>query len=976
MSVDPRAYAWCNLGPLADGASSIADSHVQGSGVITTKGTINLAGIVRPAPGAVVELAYSDGQNWIARIPRRLRVLSSFANPLGGKTTSISVGCDLAYYEARKQPPDSLTTRQANPDTPESVWRAAAPAIPASWLVGQILSALGLSVSGSIPLTNQYTRQEFDLTAGYVEELGKLAASEGYAVRMTTAGLVEFVSKDVPLGRSVLITEDDLIDLNPINTGDLAGDSVFAKYSSLKLTAPDNPSDNELQKRNWEREESISAPQQYVHQWTEYRKTPVYDENGNPTYRQRKDANGKPVFYVLGSSIENGIETTILGGAVLDQVFEIKAFQYKQIIGYITKTTTETTYDAWDRVSIRKTSTLGLWGLEYSETVYDYKIPASVAGAIDPKYKPDDYSEVLAERTTEWTPDGPLKTSVGYQQSYYDLRGSGFGSQYQSGYRETKYTRDKSSGITKTVTTSLVPLISTTDGSETISRLRDAGNQVDDSRLSEILATAKRLVSAGSETRIRTEREFGLQRRPSEADRTASANQKAPTVETTAQTTWAVGSAATQTSVELSPPYVSDDRIIRSGSAYTVIKSDADQKALNYSRIENRLLLGHRNGVGLQLLPEMLPPGGIGLVFIRLNGCTAAFLVNGTTFNLDPQGVTATTDALFWGAIDGAVADAWFPLPPGVSLLPAPVAITTNASPQPANAIAIPSGFSFTDPNLASLFASLPTATAPVFPRTAQPGVLIKPYTEAIELAAGGGGGAFVATLPWAPQTVSLIAGGGSGAFANVTPVRLLAGGGAGAFTIASRTSNLVAGGGGGVIANVQQSGGPMLAFSGGTSLAWDNDNVYAYGFSFTLASAKQIKAVGFYDAGGNGLAYSFAVSLVSGWGSSVTTATFPFITTASGYSVIVPSGTAAALDGVWRKVTIGNGATLAAGTYAVVATVNSGSGTFDAMIKNASTVTPLPGVTINGPFGYDFNDDVISTSGDTNGYFGPVLFF
>jgi hypothetical protein len=321
------------------------------------------------------------------------------------------------------------------------------------------------------------------------------------------------------------------------------------------------------------------------------------------------------------------------------------------------------------------------------------------------------------------------------------------------------------------------------------------------------------------------------------------------------------------------------------------------------------------------------------------------------------------------------VADAWFPLPPGASSLPAPVAISTNASPQPANAIAIPSGFSFTDPNLTSLFASLPTATAPVFPRTVQPGVLIKPYTETLELAAGGGGGAFVTTLPWAPQTVELTVGAGGGAFASITR-RLVAGGGAGAFASVSSAITLLAGGGGGVIAEVQQGGGPMLAFSGGTSLAWDNDNVYAYGFSFTLASAKQIKAVGFYDAGGNGLAYSFAVSLVSGWGSSVTTATFPFITTANGYSVIVPSGTAAALDGVWRKVTIGNGATLAAGTYAVVATVDSGSGTFDAMIKNASTVTPLPGVTINGPFGYDFNDDVINTSGDTSGYFGPVLFF
>lgn len=974
MSVDTRAYAWCNLGPLDATPSSIADSHAQGSGVITTRGTINLAGIYRPAPGTVVELAYSDGQNWIARIPRRLRVLSAFANPLGGKSTAVSVGCDLAYYDDRKQPPSSLTTRQANPSTPEAVWRAAAPSIPASWLVGQILTALGLSAAGSIPLTNQYTRQEFDMTAGYVEELGKLAASEGYAVRMNPAGLVEFVSKDQGLGTSVLLSDEDLIDLNPINTGDLPGDSVYAKYSSLKLTAPSNNDDNELKKRNWESEVSIGAPQQYVHQWTEYQKTPVYDESGNPTYRQRKDANGKPVFHVLGSSIENGAETTILGGAVLDQVFEIKAFQFKQVIGYITKTTTETTYDAWDRTLIRKTSTLGLWGLDYSETVYDYRTPAIVAGAIDPKYKPADYSEVLAERTTEWSCEAPLKTSVGYQQSYYDLRGSGLGSQYQSSYRETTYTKDKASGITRTKTTSFVPFINTTDGSEAISRLRDAGNQVDGSRLAQILATAKQLVSAGSETRIRTEREFGLQKRPSEAERTASANQKAPTVETVAQTTWAVGSAATQTSIELSPPYVPDDRIVASGSAYSVIKSDADQKALNYARIENRLLLGHRNGVGIQAMPEVLPAEPMGLVFIRLNGCTAAFRINGTTYNLDPQGVTATTDALFWGAIDGTVADAWFPLPPGASSLPSPVAVATNASPRPANAINIPSGFSFTAPNLSGLFASLPTAQAPVFAKACTPGVLIRPYQETIEVSAGAGAGAFVTTLPWAPQTVALTAGGGSGAFAAITQ-RLVAGGGGGAFASVSSAIALLAGGGGGAFAGIQQ-GGPMLAFASGTSMAWDNANVFSYGYSFTISAAKQIKAVGFYDAGGNGLAYSFAIALITGWGSTLDGSEFLEVTSSGSYSVIVPAGTAAVLDGAWRKVVIGNGVTLAAGTYGVLASLDSGTGTIDGLIKNASSLTTLAGVTINGPLAFDMSDTSISTTGDGPGYFGPVLFF
>ena len=809
MSADSRAYAWCNLGPLAEGTSSIADSHVQGSGVITVKGTVNLSGIYRPAPGTLVELAYSDGQNWLARIPRRLRVLSVNSSPLGGKTTSLSVGCDLAYFDARKQPPDNLTARQANPDTPEAVWRAAAPAIPASWLVEQILTALGLTAAGSIPLTNHSTRQEFDLTAGYVEELGKLASSEGYAVRMTPAGLVEFVNKAPEgIGTSVLITEEDLIDLNPINTGDLSGDAVYAKYTSLKLVAPSNLDENELRKRNWEREESYSAPQKYIHQWTEYVKKPVINQDGSLAFRQRRDANGQPVFWE-GRSVQFGEQSNILNGAVMDQVFEVKAFQLQETVNYFSNTITETKYDHKDRVTARKTLTSNQWGTDvYAETFYTY----ADSTAFYATGSSTSTGDLVLEKTIEFSPEGPVKTSLGYQGNYISVRGAGYGDQYQSSYREVRYDRNKAVGKTKVTTLSLVPFISTVDGQETMSRYRDAGNQLDQSRLTPLLFIATQLVSAGSETRISTAREYGLQSRPSETERTAAANQKAPSVETVSEVTWAVGSATSQTSIELSPPYVPDDRIVYSGGTngtYSVIKGQADQKALHYCRTENRLLLGHRNGNGIQVLPEMLPAEPMGLVFIRLNGCTAAFRVNGTTYNIDPQGVTATTDCLFWGAIDGTVADAWFPLPPGASSLPSAVAITTNASPKPANAIAIPNGFSFTSPNLASLFASLPTAQAPVFPRTVTPGALIKPYHETVTIAAGGGAGAIATDLPWIQQpAMEVLAGGGAGAVTDLAK-ELAAGSGSGVIATLGAglpMFELYAGSGSGAIADLGAS--------------------------------------------------------------------------------------------------------------------------------------------------------------------------
>jgi hypothetical protein len=952
MSTDSRAYSWCSLGPLADGSSSVAESHAQGSGVITTKGTINLAGIYRPAPGTVVELAYSDGQNWIARLPCRLLVLSSFANPLGGKTTAVSVGCDLAYFEARKQPPDSLTTRQANPDTPEAVWRAAAPAIPASWLVEQILSVLGLTAAGSIPLTNHYTRQEFDLTAGYVEELGKLASSEGYAVRMTPAGLVEFINKaPTEIGASVLITEDDLIDLNSINTGDLSGDAVYAKYTSLKLT-PRTIDAATLQKRNWEQEVSVSAPQRYTHQWTEYQKTPVYNDDGSFAYKQRRDANGRPVYYVLSSSIANGQETLVLGNAVMDQVFEVKAYQLKQEISYLTRTVTETTYDAWDRVTVRKTSTLGLWGLEYGETAYKYKVNGSGPT------KPDNYSEVLSETATEWSPLAPLKTSVGYQQSYSQLRGVGYGEHYQSSYRQTTYEKDARTGITKTVTTSYVPFINTPDGSEAISRLRDAGNQLDSTRLSEILAMAQRLVSAGSETRIRTEREFGLQKRPSEADRTAAANLKAPTVETASTATWAVGSATSQTAIELSPPYAPDDRIVYSGGTYRVIKAQADQMALHYATTENRLLLGHRNGVGIQVLPELLPPQPLGLVFIRLNGCTGAFRVNGITYNIDPQGVTATADALFWGAVDGTVADAWFPLPPGATSLPSPVAITTNASPAPANSIAIPQGFNASNPDLAALFAALPVNQAPVFAQTAAPAAILRPYHETVEIAAGSGSGATATALPWIRQpAVEVLAGSGSGVVA-IKMKRLIAGAGSGAIATLSAASG--GSGSGGT--------GAAFTFTGGTSTTWDIENESIYGFVFTLASAKTVSGVGFYNPTQADLNNNYSVQVIpldtlnplafSGYGNSLGNIT----------------ATGGTFDGAWRRFNV-NGPTLQPGSYLFYCE-NLSATVADAMIKNATGVNALSGVTFVQNYAVYTGTSNYAIPGDGVAYFGPMIFF
>ena len=172
----------------------------------------------------------------------------------------------------------------------------------------------------------------------------------------------------------------------------------------------------------------------------------------------------------------------------------------------------------------------------------------------------------------------------------------------------------------------------------------------------------------------------------------------------------------------------------------------------------------------------------------------------------------------------------------------------------------------------------------------------------------------------------------------------------------------------------------PMLAFASGTSMAWSavgSGGGVMYGYSFTLATAKQAKGVGVYDAGGDGLQDAITVIVIdlsSAWnGVDVVTLAGDY-----GTNFEVVTGTGAPLNGVWRTSMFENiGNTLQPGTYGVLAYLASVSTSNVTMIKNATSLTALSGVTINGPLAYDYdNSSSISTTGDGLAYFGPVLFF
>jgi hypothetical protein len=179
------------------------------------------------------------------------------------------------------------------------------------------------------------------------------------------------------------------------------------------------------------------------------------------------------------------------------------------------------------------------------------------------------------------------------------------------------------------------------------------------------------------------------QARPSEGDRTNAAYAKDGDpnngwrTESEAELELALGSATAQRRIEFSMPYAPDDIFSGpSGGPFTATASDAPAKANRYGRVQNRLLLGNRSGVNLQLAPERLPAAPFTPLYLQADGLTALYRANGNQWAFDSNGIVCSTDALFWAAV-GGTGTFWFPVAPGITTLPAEPAIvdgTMNAT--------------------------------------------------------------------------------------------------------------------------------------------------------------------------------------------------------------------------------------------------------------------------------------------------------
>ena len=649
MAIDIRATVTCSLGTLI--SASINDEYVQDTGLIKCTGTCELSGVYTPAIGTAVTFSYTQG-GVTRQVPRKLRVLSSFADPFR-RTTSVSLGCKLKYLENLQEPVNwDAFDDPDNAGLTEQDARIVTLPIRAKSVMNKCLTELGITASSN-PLTNSFSVAAFDFSGGYVSVLSDLLVSESYCGYLDTSEVLQVFSLDQKGGTGPVVDSTKIIDLGPINVGELPGESVTVSYSTLKLKEPDPNADEDA--LAWEKDETVGPLQTY------YVK---YGDNSTATY--------------------TGRQTTLTES-------QYQTFQ----LGYF-NTNGSSYYKLWSWQN------LGERDVKVKETVTTTS--PKIAG--EEKYAGELLANGISYASTEitsgvvettWTYSRLTGDQIGSETIEYEAKSWAYGrigvplvfsstdyvnlSTNLIPIRKTVTKTEKIGTFTRSTTTEYAWGPLTQQGSQGLAQAAQYFTTAAavESYLTSV--TSAGLVHVGTTVSSTEQGLANYQGRPSAAGRTNAqyADGGDPNngwrTESQSELELALGSATAQRRVELSMPKAPDDVFSGpSGGPFTALPSDADEKAKRYGRSQNRLRLGNRSGMNIQMPAPVIPSAPFAPFIVQANGLSALYRTNGTSWQMDANGILASTDALFWGAV-GGTGSFWFPVAPGITTLPTTPAV-------------------------------------------------------------------------------------------------------------------------------------------------------------------------------------------------------------------------------------------------------------------------------------------------------------
>lgn len=712
MVLDIRATVNCSLGEVI--SASINDDYVQGAGLVKYSGSCEINDIITPAIGTPVTFSYTKS-GVIRTIPRKLRVLSSFADPFR-RTTNVELGCKLTYLsDVRAQ------TKWTEPSQDPRNLSFPAEAGVYKWLLpyhaqsamDRCLSELGITASSS-PLTSRLSAGEYDFSGGWVDTLSNLLVSESYFGYLDENEILQIVSLSQDGGAGPVLDSSNLIDIRSINVGQLPAEAVVVSFeltslkrdkeeiSDIPIPSESNTIDKWLENRNTESarrglglSHSVSSSRSVSDIGIPYEKRlPNGTTEKAVAFYTMLDTSETVLESEEGYySSKDGGEHTLRNMLISRTVYETRSAA--GVAGAYFTALLEATNGSASNYSVPSITYESIVYNEYGDEVQKRTVRTCdglyIAGALDLPYL-----------FTEINSDGSASYVVPAIPTRAVSANSGSSENTLTALEEVVVITERTGGSVITTTYRYGPWWETPQGQQAVSAGRDSFQSAGE--VTEFLVDLinfDTLVLLNATTTVDPDQDWmtaqnndkpssvigafppmvdaaGKPVTPSWPMRNQMPSQRSQVIDlmkgwskqNQSFAVYAIGSASAQRQLEMTLPYpTSYSMAVNTGR---ILFSDlgAAAQARQFGRVQNRLLAGNRNGMNIQTAPELLPGAPFSPFVVQANGVSGLYRTNGTSWTMSPDGVIVSTDALFWGGV-GGTGSFWFPVAPGITTLPA-----------------------------------------------------------------------------------------------------------------------------------------------------------------------------------------------------------------------------------------------------------------------------------------------------------------
>ena len=733
MVLDVRAEIICNLGPVISG--SVRDDHIQGQGLLFTTGELIIAGLITPAKGAQVTLAYitPDGGR-AARFPRGpFRVKQSFANPLSNQTT-VTIADTLAYLKGTGGGKiSSALTQGLNGRTPTK-----APVADLNETAAVICDRAGITVGSLGTWTLKKQTERID-SADYVETLSEVLASAGQVGYMDPQNKLQTIAyADLDNG-GPSIGFDKVIDLGP-NAGGLDFSEVPKATGTAQVideletvetieepVEDDGQSSsggivgylpgnyiNEQEYGSFSANWNSSSTSKTSTLWAVMKDGSTRSFNCTETVETREktaEPDGRTLERITTETapfcknnmqaVQDSINSGGSGGANSIQTSrKIDRYTYEEIKPEPMSEKEREQLDA--EIEAAKNTTSGITEIVLLPELSTYRmtshqsiteIPAAEAlGRVYVK----DYAKEGS------MPGGSVRAAM-VQVDY--LYGAGFVRKIHKkfiGYGMTQMGQQAIAAGGGSLSQKLSQFSALVLEDYWVTTSRDSSSEKPVPSYLAPYADADVVIQGSTEIQI------------GEAAEEEEQN-------------IAVTVPSTPTTFDV--PFLPDDIVNDDGS---ITKGLPQEAAERYAEEQNLLLLGHRIGMQVVTALGQLPQRSLSPFHLTNGGITATYRTNGTSWAFDSSSCLVSTDALYWGLAGGSVnGPRWTPVAPGVTALPTPPAVVNNGAQNPVNSVALTGTLDVSDQAAVdAVLVSLPDDGAETFEDELTPTDISPPYTK------------------------------------------------------------------------------------------------------------------------------------------------------------------------------------------------------------------------------------------------------